>query len=405
MATYAFRAVNVAGVPQDGELEAASKAVVTEQLRQRGLIVLEVEERTSTPAIEDLIDRIRKVKARSLVVFSRQFATMISSGMSMLRALYTLEEQTEDRVLKETITKVREDVEAGSSLSAALAKHPRVFNDLYVAMVESGESGGLLEDSLDRVAYQLEKNDELRRQVRSAMAYPAMVMGFSLLVLFGMVAFLIPVFIKTFKEIGSGDLPALTKVTVGFSNFVTGRFYLIPVIILAAVFTFRWWKRTERGGDQWDRFKLRLPVKVGDVVQKIALARWSRTLSGLVSAGVPILRAIEITGQTAGNTQVEKAMVEVREEVRRGGTIAAPLREAPVFPSMVVNMVGAGEEAGALEHMLAKIADFYEAEVSATIKALTSIIEPLMIVFVGGMVGVIVISMYLPLFAIYNNIR
>jgi type IV pilus assembly protein PilC len=402
MATYVFRAIDVAGGNAKGEVEAPSKQAVADQLKSRGLVVVDISDKHRSKEINiALFDRM---KPADLTVMTRQLATMIASGMTLLRAMYVLEQQTESRPLREAIVGVRKDVEAGLLFSHALGRHPKIFSPLFIAMVESGESGGRLAEALLRVADQLEKDDALRRQVKSAMMYPAVIFSFAGVVLLAMVAFLIPVFEKTFKDFGS-ELPAITKLTVGMSHFVTGRFYLLFAIIAGVVIGFRRWKRSSWGRPQWDRFRLHFPFKIGPVVQKIALARWSRTLSSLVASGVPILQAIEITGRTAGNSVVEKAMADVTASVKSGGTISAPLKEAPVFPAMVVQMVGVGEETGALETMLGKVADFYEDEVATAVKGLTSLLEPLMIIVVGGMVGFIVISMYMPLFRVYDAIR
>jgi type IV pilus assembly protein PilC len=299
---------------------------------------------------------------------------------------------------------VRKDVEAGIALSDALERHPKVFNDLYVAMTRAGETGGVLDSALIRVADQLESEDSLRRQVRAAMAYPAVVMGFAFSVLIALVAFLVPVFIGVFKQFG-GDLPTITKFTVKLSNIMTGYWWACIAGTVGAIYLFRKWKSTDAGSAMWDKFKLRIPMKIGDIVQKIALARWSRTLSALVSAGVPLLQALDITAKTAGNHVIETAMGNVIESVKQGGTISGPLKESAVFPGMVSHMVGVGEETGALDTMLSKIADFYEDQVNAAVKQLTSILEPVMIVIVGGMVGFIVISMYMPMFKVYDSIR
>jgi len=402
MATYVFKAIDVAGGNAKGEVEAPSKQAVADQLKSRGLVVVDISDKHSSKEIN--IALFERVKPGDLTVLTRQLATMIASGMTLLRALYVLEDQTESRLLRDAIVGVRKDVEAGLLFSHALARYPKVFSPLFVAMVESGESGGRLADALLRVADQLEKDDALRRQVKSAMIYPAVIFSFAGIVLIAMVAFLIPVFEKTFKDFGS-DLPPITKLTVGMSHFLTSRWYVLIAIVVGLVVAFRRWKRSSWGRPQWDRIRLHFPFKIGPVVQKIALARWSRTLSSLVASGVPILQAIEITGRTAGNAVVEKAMADVTASVKSGGTISAPLREAPVFPAMVVQMVGVGEETGALETMLAKIADFYEDEVAAAVKGLTSLLEPLMIIVVGGIVGFIVISMYMPLFKVYDAIR
>ena len=411
MSTFAFRAVDLAGVPSRGEMEAGSKAQVSEQLRQRGLIVLDVSEQREGVKLESAFKRFKKVDLRNLAVFSRQFATLIDSGMPMLRTLHTLEDQSEDEMLKEAIIGIRQDIEAGSSVAAAMQRHPKVFDPLYRAMVQSGEGSGRLEEVLDRVAHQLEKLDALRRQIRSAMMYPTVVFVLAVVVLLVVVAFIVPVFAGIYEEIAaenpgeSAELPFMTQISVGMSTVVTQYWYALLLGIPLLIFAFSRWRKTESGREQWDRIKLRLPAKIGDVVQKVALARWSRTFSGTVAAGVPILQSIKITGQTSGNTVIERAMDDVYDSVKRGGSLAKPIQDHAIFPAMVSHMVSVGEETGNLEHMLGKIADFYEAEVDAKIKALTSLIEPLMIMFVGGVVGFIVISMYLPIFQLYDKIK
>jgi type IV pilus assembly protein PilC len=324
--------------------------------------------------------------------------------MNILRALYVLEAQTENEKLADTIIVVRKDVEAGLPLSDALERHPKVFSRLFVAMTRAGETGGMLDASLMRVADQLEKEDALRRQIKSAMVYPAVVMSVAFAVLFALVTFIVPVFVNVFKQFG-GNLPAITKVTVSLSHFFNTFFWAVPLIIGGGLYAFRRWRRSESGRAHWDRFRLRFPFKIGAIVQKIALARWSRTFSALVTAGVPLLQALDITSQTSGNFVVEQAMSEVVASVKQGGTIAAPLKEASIFPGMVSHMVGVGEETGALDTMLSKIADFYEDQVEASVKSLTSILEPVMIMVVGAVVGFIVISMYMPLFKVYDAIK
>ena len=410
MSTFAFRAVDLAGAPSRGELEAGSKTQVTEQLRQRGLIVLDVSEKRDPLKVDSFMDRFKSVPMRELSVFSRQFATLIASGMPMLRSLYTLEDQTEDEKISAAIAGLRADIEAGSSVADGMERHPVVFDPLYRSMVRAGEGSGRLEQALEMIAVQLEKLDALRRQIRSAMMYPALVFSFALIVMIVVVAFIVPVFAGIFIELASespgesAELPFMTQITVGISELMTGAWYiLLPAAIGLAIGFFQW-KKTDKGRYQWDVLKLRLPFKIGDVVQKVAIARWSRIFSGTIQAGVPILQAVKIAGETAGNEVVSRAMEDVYASVRQGGSISAPLGRAPVFPTMVTHMVSVGEETGQLEHMLAKVADFYEAEVDAKIKALTSLIEPIMIVFVGVIVGFIVISMYLPIFSLYDKI-
>jgi type IV pilus assembly protein PilC len=409
--TFTFRAMDLAGTATSGEVEADSKSQVSEQLRQRGLIVLDVSEKSNPFKLEDVMRRWKSVDMRELAVFSRQFATLVASGMPMLRTLHTLEQQTKDEEIREAVAGLRADVEAGSTLEQAMERHPRVFDRLFRAMVRSGEQSGRLEEALDRIAFQVEKQDALRRQVKSALMYPALVFGFAIVVLIAIVVFVIPVFANIFKELEEehpeegGGMPAPTELCIGFSNLITHYWFLLLPGIALAFWAFFRWKKTERGKDAWDRFILRLPFKIGDVIQKVALARWSRTFSGSVAAGVPMLQSIQLTGETAGNVVVEKAMDDMYASVKQGGSLGAPIEQHPIFPPMVGHMVSVGEETGQLETMLSKIADFYEAEVDAKVKALTSLIEPIMICFVGGMVGFIVISMYLPLFSIYEKIR
>jgi len=405
MASFAFKALELGGARTGGEVDGEDRQAVAQQLRAKGLIVLEIEEKKASADFGELTARFKKVKSYDLTVATRQLSTMISSGMSMLRALHVLEEQSSNPKLRDALVQVRKDVESGVSLSDSLARHPDIFNDLYRAMISAGETGGILDETLKRVADQLEKDESLKRQVKSAMMYPSVIGGFALIVLLALVAFLVPVFEGIFKDFG-GELPAITKFTVFLSDLVIQRWYIGLAGTLLAVFAFRRWKRSERGRMQWDRFKLGIPWKIGDIVQKVALARFSRTFSAMIAAGVPILEAIDITGRTSGNRVVEKAMGAVRDSVKSGGTIAAPMREErAAFPNMVVQMIGVGEETGALDSMMSKIADFYEDEVAASVKALTSIIEPLMIVVVGAIVGFIVIAMYLPMFSVYDQIR
>ena len=389
-------------MPARGEVDAVSKQAVADQLKERGLVVLDIASKYRSRELN--IEIMSRVKAAELAVATRQLSTMVSSGVTILRAVSVLEGQTKSKLLQSTLAAVRRDVEAGLLLSDALERHPKVFSTLYVAMVRAGEAGGVMESSLMRVADQLEKDASLKRQIRSAMIYPTLVISFAVIVLLALVAFLIPVFQNVFKQFG-GHLPTLTQFMVGLSNLVNHQWYLLIAGTVGSAAAFIFWKRSDRGKGQWDAFKLRIPMKIGDVVQKVCIARWSRTLSSLTSAGVPIMQALEITGRTAGNTVIDNAMTNVITSVKGGGTISEPLRSSKAFPPMVSHMVGVGEETGALDNMLSKLAEFYEDEVAAAIKALTSILEPAMIILVGGIVGVIVISMYLPLFDVYNQIH
>ncbi|MHB8492079.1 MAG: type II secretion system F family protein [Solirubrobacteraceae bacterium] len=409
MSTYVFKVADLAGAKSSGEGEAESKQALASQLKARGLIVLDISDKGGGRNLS--INFGKRVSVNELSVFSRQLATLIMSGVSILRSLNVLDDQTENKFLKETIVAVRRQVEGGLSFGDALEQHPKIFNQLFVSMVRAGESGGVLEQSLQRVADQLEKDASLRRQIRSAMVYPILVMSFAFIVLAALVSFLVPVFEGVFKEFG-GNLPGPTKVSVALSHAFTKTWFgFVPgilgiVIVMAGVATsFVKWKNSKRGRPYWDRFRLHVPMKIGSIVQEIAVARWSRTLASLTSAGVPLLQALDITGKTAGNVVVEDAMADVIASVKRGGTLTAPLSKAPIFPKMVTHMVGVGEETGELDTMLAKVADFYEDRVAISVKGLTSLLEPIMIIVIGSIVGFIVVSMYLPLFELYQHIQ
>jgi type IV pilus assembly protein PilC len=402
--TFVDKALDRSGSPLAGEIAGDSKAAVAAQLRLRGLTVTDVDQKSTTPTVEDLLDRYRGLKARHVTVMARQLATMISSGLSLLRALYVLEEQTEAPKLKRAIVAVRQDVEAGLALSQAMGKHPKIFNDLFVAMVRAGETGGNLEEVLERVAVQLEKDDNLKRTVRSAMVYPTLIGVFAVMVLIGMILFIIPVFANIFKDLG-GQLPALTRFMITLSDGMRAYWYLIILVPIVLAVAFRKWKSTNRGAYMWDSIKLRLPMRIGDIVRKIAVARFARTLGTLTASGVPILQAIDITAKTAGNRVISDPMAEVAERVREGQPLATPLARTGVFPVMVTQMLAVGEETGAVDTMLHKLADFYDDEVATMLKSLTSIIEPLMMIGVGVIVGVVVISMYLPMFKIFELVQ
>ncbi len=291
-----------------------------------------------------------------------------------------------------------------AALSSSLAKHPKIFSQLYVAMIRAGETGGFLEDALIRVAEQLESQNKLQRQVKSAMVYPAVVSSIAICVVAAMLIFIIPVFAGVFKQFG-GTMPSLTKNTIAASNILRHQWYFVVFGSIGIVVGFRRWKGSKSGRATWDRFRLKAPAKIGKIVQKIALARWARTLSSLTAAGVPMLEAIEVTGRTAGNTVVENAMAAVRNSVQGGGTIASALTNESIFPSLVTNMVRVGEETGALDATLAKVADFYEEQVEAAVKSLTSILEPIMICIIGSIVGFMILAMYLPMFHVYDAIN
>ena len=402
VAAFAYTAVNASGAEIAGELTAGDVASAREQLRGQGLLpVLLTEQAAGAQTAET---GGKKVKPKSLQIFSRQFATMIESGLNVVTALSILEEQTEDENLATVIMELRSDVEGGMLLSEGMGRHPRVFSRLFVSMVEAGEAAGILDIVLDRVAFQIEKESQIKRKVKGAMIYPTAVLAFATLVLVGMLMFLVPIFVDLFKQL-DGELPTLTKVVVAASDALKAYFYIIFPVIGAAIFGLLRFKRTEDGRRAWDRFRLGMPMGIGQVVLKVGMARFSRTLASLIGAGVDIIKALEITGATAGNSLIEDAVVDVREKVQQGIPIAIPLEEADVFPPMISHMVRVGEETGELEKMLGKVADFYEDEVDTSINSLTSIIEPIMMIGVGLMVGIIIISMYLPMFKLLTLIE
>ena len=403
MAAFAYTAINAQGLELDGVIHAPDHSAAHEQLRIRGLLARTLNEQPASGQ-DGMRTAFKKIKPKSLQVFSRQFATMIEAGLNVVAALVILEEQTDDKYLSVVIGELRADIEGGLLLSEAMSRHPKVFSRLYISMVEAGEAAGILDVVLDRVALQIEKDAAIKRRVKGAMVYPSVVLCFAFLVLTAMLLFIVPIFEKIFEELG-GQLPTLTQYVVIASNGMRSYWYIIFPAVIGSVFGVRKLMKTSRGRRVWDRIKLRLPAKIGDVVLKVAMARFSRTLGTLVAAGVDIISALDITGSTSGNYVVETALVKVRERVHEGVTMAEPLIDDPVFPPMVSQMVKIGEETGELEKMLEKIADFYEDEVDAAVKALTSIIEPLMMVLVGAVVGVIIIAMYLPMFKMLSLIE
>ena len=395
MTTFSYQAINAQGIELKGELHAPDLEAARDLLRQRGLLPKKLASSGTKSSARAGFGN--KVDAKSLQIFSRQFATLIEAGVSVVSSLAILQEQTMNKKLAKVIGEVRADVESGMILSRAMGEHPNVFGRLYVAMIEAGETSGTLDLVLDRLAVQIEKATQIKRRVKGAMIYPIVVLCFAFLVLTGMLLFLVPVFSKIFQQL-NGQLPMLTQEVVNASNLLRNYWYIIFPLLGGSIYGLLRWKKTEQGRRVWDRLKLRIPMKIGDVCLKIAMARFSRTLATLVGSGVDVVKALEITGNTSGNWVIEQALLDVRTKVQEGIPIAQPLIENPVFPPMVSQMIKIGEETGELEKMLSKIADFYEDEVDTAINALTSIIEPLMMIGVGCMVGIIVISMYLPMF-------
>ncbi len=404
--TFQYKVKDKNGKLVEGSLEAENAQLVVSKLRSMGYVPIEIQQQggganlqreLKIPGLSD------HVKLKDVAVFSRQFATMINSGLSLLRSLNILAEQTESKPLAEIVNQVRMDVEKGSSLSQAMTKHPKAFGRLYVSMVRAGEVGGALDSVLLRLADTIEKQVELRRKVKSAMTYPVVVACLVFVIVAAMLLFVIPMFQGIYGQLG-GKLPAPTQILIDISNFVRKLWFMIPLVGGGGAFGFRKWINSEEGRKQWDAIKLKVPI-FGKLVRKTALARFSRTLSALVRSGVPILESLDIVAETAGNWVVSKAVRETQAAVKRGDPLSKKLEEHPVFPPMVVQMMAVGEETGALDEMLDKIADFYDQEVEATVDALTSLIEPLLIMVMGVCVGGMIISLYLPMFNIIKLIK
>jgi type IV pilus assembly protein PilC len=402
--TYAYKVRDRDGKMAAGSMEAESEEAVVGRLRQLGYAPISIEpEKGAGLKTEVKLPGTGRVKLKDLAVFSRQFATMINSGLSLLRSLTILGEQTSNRRLGEVIIQVRAEVEKGTSLSAALARHPKVFNRLYISMVRAGEIGGFLDQVLVKVAETFEKEVELRGKIRSAMTYPVVVSIMVVGIVSAMLIFIVPTFENLYSSLG-GTLPLPTRMLMGASNILRRFFPVVVLAVVALVFLFRRWKATDSGRYQWDKFKLKVKV-FGPLFHKSALSRFSRTLSTLIRSGVPILQALEIVGETVNNMVISRAVRDVQDSVREGESLATPLAKHATFPAMVVQMMAVGEETGALDTMLSKVADFYDQEVEAAVASLTSMIEPILIAVMGAAVGGMVIALYMPLFNIINLVQ
>lgn len=400
--TFVYKVRDKAGRLVEGSLEAQSEQLVVSRLRDMGYVPLSVSRKSRSPLTME-IQIGQKSNLKDLVVFSRQLATMIDSGLSILRSLAILSEQTESKSLGKVIADMKLDIEQGLSFSQAVARQPKVFPPIYLAMVRAGESGGVLDEVMERLASTLEKQMELRAKIKSAMTYPIVVAGIVVLIVTGMLLFVVPMFEGMYRDLG-GQLPLPTRVLITASNLLLHVWWLLGLVIVGAVVLFRRWIATKEGRLPWDRFKMRVPV-FGPLMRKTALARFARTLASLVRSGVPIMESLEIVGDTAGNAVVSNALASTRERVRLGESVSAALTNHDVFPPMVVQMIAVGEETGALDHLLEKIADFYDAEVQSTVDSLTSLIEPALMVFMGISVGGMVVALYLPMFQLINLVK
>jgi type IV pilus assembly protein PilC len=398
--TYAYKVRDRSGKVVSGSLDAENTALVANKLRQMGYVPISIDKKAGAGVKREvqIPGLSNRVKLKEIAVFSRQFATMINSGLTLLRSLSILVMQTDNKYFSGVIDQIRLDIESGSSLSQALARHPKQFNRLYIAMVRAGETGGNLDKTLDELATSIEKQVELRGKIRSALSYPAMVVVLVSCILLAMLLFIVPIFKKMYDELG-GKLPPATQVLIAVSNVVVHAFPFLIVAVIGAIIGYRRWVRTPRGKAARDRLILRVPI-FGGLVRKTAMTRFSGTLATLLSSGVPVLESLEITADTVSNAVVADGVHAIAEGAKHGEPLTRPLAHHPVFPPMVTQMMAVGEETGALDNLLRKVAAFYEQEVSRTVDALTSLLEPLLIVVIGGAVGAMVISLYLPMFDI-----
>jgi type IV pilus assembly protein PilC len=393
MASFAWTGRTRQGVTRKGEISAKTREEVISLLRKQNILVTSIKPKGGVSLGRFFAPG---VKEKDLAVFTRQFATMIDAGLPLVQCLEILSAQTENPTLAKVIGDVRQDVEGGATYADALRKHPKAFDDLYVNMVAAGEAGGILDAILNRLAKHIEKAMKLKKQIKSAMVYPGVIVTVAIGVIAILMVWVIPVFGKLFSDFG-GALPGPTQIVIGASNFMQAYFYVIVLVIGAIFYLLRRFYKTQAGRHAMDRFALTLPV-FGDLIRKAAVAKFTRTLGTLISSGVPILEGLIIVAKTAGNKIIEEALLKARQSISEGKTVSEPLGQAKVFPPMVTQMIAVGETTGALDAMLGKIADFYDEEVDAAVSALTSLLEPMLMVFLGVVIGFIVIAMYLPIF-------
>ena len=396
MPTFTYTARDAKGQIKNATIEAASRDDVVAQLRRQRMNVVKINEETKK-------GKVGSISMRDIVIFTRQFSTMINSGLPLVQALDILAKQSENKSLQTVTKAVVFDVESGNTVADALGKHPKAFNELYVNMVAAGEAGGILDTILLRLATFMEKNDALVRKVKGAMIYPGVIMGVAAIAIAVLLLFVIPVFESMFGSVGMA-LPLPTRIVIALSRFLKGYWWAVGGGIVAAVFLLKNYYKTSNGKLNIDRLMLRVPV-LGDVLRKSAVSRFTRTLGTLISSGVSILDGLEITAKTAGNRVISDAIMASRSSIAGGDTIAGPLQKSQVFPPMVISMIAVGEQTGGLDEMLSKIADFYDEEVDAAVSGLLSMLEPLMIVFLGVVVGGMVVSMYLPIFDMMNAVQ
>lgn len=402
MPTYNYKCRDGKGASVTGTIEADSDAAAREALREKDLLVISINQAAAGGKKQSFFEAMKKVKLKSLAIFTRQFATMINSGLSLVRALDVLTIQTEDKKLADILSMIKEDVEQGSTLTDAFGKYPDTFNALFINLVSAGEVGGVLDEVMARLAIFIEKDQELKAKVKSAMTYPTIIFIFANVIVIFLLVFILPTFIAMFTEMGV-ELPAPTAFLVNVSKSLTSYWYMWIASFLGITFGIKAWRKTESGRYRWDSLLLKLPV-FGLLNTKIAVSRFARTMSTLLSSGVPIMQSLEVVAKASGNAVMEGGLMNVREQIREGSNMADPISAMPIFPPMVTHMVAVGEETGNLDAMLEKISDFYDMEIERTLESLTAMIEPLLMVFMGVVVGFIVVSMFLPMFSLLNAI-
>ncbi|MBI2841841.1 MAG: type II secretion system F family protein [Armatimonadetes bacterium] len=400
MSTFVYTVLDTSGKTVKGRMEADSEQYVLSKLHEQNLRIVNVAKQREGRTLPSL--GRKKVKLKSMVVFSRQFATMINAGIAVVRCLDILEGQTKDDALKTAVGQCKRDVKAGLSLTDAFSKHPQVFSRLYINMVRAAETGGILDQILDRLAAFLEKEDEVRGKIKSAMIYPILVLIFAALMLVALFMFVLPKFKEIFESMNV-QMPLATRLLFDGSTILKGYWYIILAAVIGGYIGYRTYAKTDSGRYRIDQFKLSVPV-VGELVQKMSISRFSRTFATLIASGVPMMRSLEIVGETSGNVVIAKAVENARNSIREGQKISSPLAQSGLFPSMVTHMIDVGEETGKLSDMLIKVSDFYDREVDGAVKALTSLIEPCLIVVMGGIVGFIAVSIMAPIFKLISAI-
>jgi type IV pilus assembly protein PilC len=395
MPIFMWKGMDREGRKQSGEMEADNQVIARQQLTRQGINLQTL--RVKPKPLSDYLPFLApRVKTKDLVIFTRQFATMIDAGVPLVQCLEILQQQDSNQSFVRVIKQIKKDIESGTTFSEALKKHPKIFDNLYVNLVAAGEMGGMLDITLNRLANYMEKVARLRKKVRGAMTYPVVVLGIAVIVIVVILTYVIPVFAQLFRDAGA-KLPSLTLMVLALSDYTQRYFHWIVVAMVLVVFALRRIRRTPRGRDWTDRLLLRLPV-FGMLLRKVAIARFTRTLATMLSSGVPILDSLDIVATTAGNSVIEKELIKARASIAEGQAVADPLSKSRIFPPMVVQMIAVGEATGALDDMLAKIADFYDEEVDVAVDALTSLLEPVMIVFLGVTIGGLLVAMYMPIF-------